>query len=79
MQEDDLITALNSLEDAIRKIDKDTKERFKSTFDKVNKKLQEIFPKLFNGGKAYLEMTENDLLKTGVVVFASPPGKNLRL
>ena len=77
MQEDDLITALNSLEDAIRKIDKDTKERFKSTFDKVNKKLQEIFPKLFNGGKAYLEMTENDLLKTGVVVFASPPGKKL--
>ena len=77
MQEDDLITALNSLEDAIRKIDKDTKERFKSTFDKVNTKLQEIFPKLFNGGKAYLEMTENDLLKTGVVVFASPPGKKL--
>ena len=80
MQEDDLITALNSLEDAIRKIDKDTKERFKSTFDKVNKKLQEIFPKLFNGGKAYLEMTENDLLKTGVVKFSQAlQEKNLRL
>ncbi len=77
MQKDDLITALNSLEDAIKKIDKDTKERFKDTFEKVDNKLQEIFPKLFNGGKAYLKMTENDLLKTGVEVFASPPGKKL--
>tara|TARA_B100000767_G_scaffold273093_1_gene302338 strand:- start:4391 stop:7189 length:2799 start_codon:yes stop_codon:yes gene_type:complete len=77
MQKEDLISALNSLEDAIRKIDKDTKERFKDTFEKVDKKLQEIFPKLFNGGKAYLKMTENDLLKTGVVVYASPPGKKL--
>ena len=77
MQKDDLLTALNSLEDAIKKIDKDTKERFKDTFEKVDKKLQEIFPKLFNGGKAYLKMTENDLLKTGVAVYASPPGKKL--
>ena len=77
MQKDDLYTALESLEDAIKKIDKDTKERFKDTFEKVDKKLQEIFPKLFNGGKAYLKMTENDLLKTGVAVYASPPGKKL--
>lgn len=77
MQKDDLHTALESLEDAIKKIDKDTKERFKDTFEKVDKKLQEIFPKLFNGGKAYLKMTENDLLKTGVAVYASPPGKKL--
>ena len=77
MQKDDLLTALNSLEDAIKKIDKDTKERFKETFEKVDNKLQEIFPKLFNGGKAYLKMTENDLLKTGVEVYASPPGKKL--
>ena len=77
MQKEDLLSALNSLEEAIRKIDKDTKERFKNTFDQVNLKLQEIFPKLFNGGKAYLKMTENDLLKTGVAVFASPPGKKL--
>jgi len=77
MQKDDLLTALNSLEDAIKKIDKDTKERFKDTFEKVDSKLQEIFPKLFNGGKAYLKMTENDLLKTGVEVYASPPGKKL--
>ena len=77
MQKDDLLTALNSLEDAIKKIDKDTKERFKDTFEKVDNKLQEIFPKLFNGGKAYLKMTENDLLKTGVAVYASPPGKKL--
>ena len=77
MQKDDLLTALNSLEDAIKKIDKDTKERFKDTFEKVDNKLQEIFPKLFNGGKAYLKMTENDLLKTGVEVYASPPGKKL--
>ena len=77
MQKDDLHTALSSLEEAIKKIDKDTKERFKNTFEKVDKKLQEIFPKLFNGGKAYLKMTENDLLKTGVEVYASPPGKKL--
>ena len=77
MQKEDLVSALNSLEDAIKKIDKDTKERFKDTFEKVDKKLQDIFPKLFNGGKAYLKMTENDLLKTGVAVFASPPGKKL--
>lgn len=77
MQKDDLHAALESLEDAIKKIDKDTKERFKDTFEKVDKKLQEIFPKLFNGGKAYLKMTENDLLKTGVAVYASPPGKKL--
>ena len=77
MQKDDLLSALNSLEEAIKKIDKDTKERFKDTFEKVDKKLQEIFPKLFNGGKAYLKMTENDLLKTGVAVYASPPGKKL--
>ena len=77
MQKDDLLSALSSLEEAIKKIDKDTKERFKNTFEQVDSKLQEIFPKLFNGGKAYLKMTENDLLKTGVVVFASPPGKKL--
>ena len=77
MQKDDLLSALNSLEEAIKKIDKDTKERFRDTFEKVNNKLQEIFPKLFNGGKAYLKMTENDLLKTGVEVYASPPGKKL--
>ena len=77
MQKDDLLSALDSLEEAIRKIDKDTKERFKDTFEKVDNKLKEIFPKLFNGGKAYLQMTENDLLKTGVAVYASPPGKKL--
>ena len=77
MQKEDLLSALNSLEEAIKKIDKDTKERFKDTFEKVDKKLQEIFPKLFSGGKAYLKMTENDLLKTGVAVYASPPGKKL--
>ena len=77
MQKEDLLDALKSLEEAIKKIDKDTKERFKETFDKVDHKLQEIFPKLFNGGKAYLKLTENDLLKTGVEVYASPPGKKL--
>jgi len=77
MQKEDLLSALETLEDAIKRIDKDTKERFKETFEKVDEKLQEIFPKLFNGGKAYLKMTENDLLKTGVQVFASPPGKKL--
>ena len=77
MQKEDLLSALETLEAAITRIDKDTKERFKETFEKVDEKLQEIFPKLFNGGKAYLKMTENDLLRTGVEVFASPPGKKL--
>ena len=73
----DLISALDTLETAIRKIDRETRERFKNTFDQVNSRLSERFPKLFGGGEAHLEMTENDLLNTGVAIMARPPGKRV--
>ena len=60
---------------AIAKIDKETRERFRETFDIVNKGLQERFPRLFGGGHAYMELTGEDLLDTGVTVMARPPGK----
>jgi chromosome segregation protein len=74
-QNKDLSEALETLENAIRKIDRETRTRFKETFDKVNKGIQEKFPRLFGGGHAYLELTGEDLLDTGVTVMARPPGK----
>lgn len=74
-QNDDLVEALTTLENAIRKIDRETRTKFKETFDRVNKGLQEIFPKVFGGGHACLELTGEDLLDTGVTVMARPPGK----
>lgn len=74
-QNEDLEKALAILEEAIAKIDKETRERFKHTYDTVNNTFQEIFPKVFGGGSAYLELLGNDLLDTGVAVFARPPGK----
>ncbi|MAW29817.1 MAG: chromosome segregation protein SMC [Gammaproteobacteria bacterium] len=74
-QNEDLEKALSTLENAIRRIDIETRTRFKETFDKINSKLQQLFPKLFGGGHAYLEMTGEDLLDTGVGLMARPPGK----
>ncbi len=74
-QYDDVTQALETLENAIRKIDRETRTRFKETFDKVNTGLQALFPRLFGGGHAYLELTGEDLLDTGVAVMARPPGK----
>ncbi len=74
-QNDDLDRALLTLENAIRKIDRETRTRFKETFDKINAGLQELFPKVFGGGHAYLDMTGEDLLDTGVAIMARPPGK----
>ena len=74
-QYQDLTDALNTLENAIRKIDKETRQRFKETYDKVNEGFKTIFPKLFGGGHSYLELTGEDLLDTGVSVMARPPGK----
>ena len=74
-QHEDLEKALATLENAIHKIDRETKTRFKETFDKVNSGLAELFPKVFGGGHASLEMTGDDLLNTGVAIMASPPGK----
>jgi chromosome segregation protein len=76
-QHEDLISALDTLEDAIRKIDRETRDRFKETFEQVNTRMGERFPKLFGGGEAHLEMTENDLLNTGVQIMARPPGKRV--
>ena len=74
-QHTDLTEALETLESAIRKIDRETRQRFKETFDKVNSGLQALFPKVFGGGSAYLELTGEDLLETGVAIMARPPGK----
>jgi len=74
-QHGDLTEALNTLQEAIRKIDLETRTRFKETYDKVNNGLQAMFPVLFGGGHAYLELTGDDLLETGVTVMARPPGK----
>ena len=71
----DLNDALATLEGAIRKIDRETRTRFRETFDNVNNGFKLLFPKLFGGGHAYLELTGGDLLTTGVTVMARPPGK----
>lgn len=74
-QDEDLAKALTTLENAIHKIDKETRTRFKETFDKLNTNIKERFPQLFGGGHAYLELTGDDLLQTGVTIMARPPGK----
>ncbi len=76
-QDADLTTALETLEEAIRKIDRETRGRFKDTFDRVNSGVQELYPRLFGGGHAYLELTGEDLLDTGVSIMARPPGKRV--
>ena len=74
-QNDDLCEALETLEAAIKKIDKETRTRFKETYDQVNAGLQNLFPRLFGGGHAYLELTGEDMLDTGIAIMARPPGK----
>ncbi|GIZ12042.1 chromosome segregation protein SMC [Pseudomonas sp. NCCP-436] len=74
-QDADLVEALETLENVIRKIDRETRNRFKETFDRINAGLQALFPKVFGGGSAYLELTGEDLLDTGVTIMARPPGK----
>ncbi|GAA5009532.1 chromosome segregation protein SMC [Pseudoluteimonas lycopersici] len=76
-QDADLTTALETLEEAIRKIDRETRGRFKDTFDRVNSGMQELYPRLFGGGHAYLELTGEDLLDAGVAIMARPPGKRV--
>ncbi|MFT3905211.1 MAG: chromosome segregation protein SMC [Steroidobacteraceae bacterium] len=71
----DVSDALNTLEEAMRKIEKETRSRFEDTFNRVNAGLQEKFPKLFGGGHAYLELAGDDALSSGVAVMARPPGK----
>ena len=74
-QYNDLTEALDKLTGAIKKIDQETKTIFKDSFDSVNVKLKEMFPKLFGGGVAELTLTEDDALNAGVILMARPPGK----
>lgn len=74
-QYNDLTEALEKLTGAIKKIDQETKTIFKESFDSVNSKLKEMFPKLFGGGVAELTLTEEDDLNAGVILMARPPGK----
>jgi chromosome segregation protein len=74
-QYQDLAESQAVLQQAIEKIDRECRARFKETFERVNLGLQRMFPKLFGGGQAYLELSERDLLETGVSVMARPPGK----
>ena len=77
-QRQDLFTAMEDLQKVIRKINRITRERFLTTFEQVNEKLQEIFPRLFEGGSAKLVLTEPDNpLETGVEYMIHPPGKKL--
>ncbi|MEQ1592529.1 MAG: chromosome segregation protein SMC, partial [Thiobacillaceae bacterium] len=74
-QSTDLLEAVTTLEDAIRRIDQESRARLKETFDTVNGHLGELFPKLFGGGQARLILTGDELLDAGVQMFAQPPGK----
>ena len=74
-QNEDLTLAMNTLEDAIRKIDGETRELLSGTFEKVNAHFGRMFPELFGGGNARLVITGDEILDSGVQVIAQPPGK----
>ncbi|KAA0012038.1 chromosome segregation protein SMC [Billgrantia pellis] len=74
-QQSELSEALETLERAIRRIDQETRTRFRDTFERVNEGLQSLFPRVFGGGTAWLTLTGEDLLDTGVAIMARPPGK----
>lgn len=74
-QAQDLNAAIETLEEAIRRIDKETRGRLQHTYDEVNKNFSELFTTLFNGGQARLELLGEEILDTGIQVFAQPPGK----
>jgi len=76
-QHEDLLTALETLEQAMHKIDRETRALFRETYDRVNEGLGHKFRRLFGGGEARLELTGDDLLDTGVAIMARPPGKRL--
>jgi chromosome segregation protein len=78
-QQDDLRQSLEGLQMAIARINRTTRKRFRDTFDQVNAKFQEVFPRLFRGGRAELQLTdEQDLLETGIDIVVQPPGKKLQ-
>jgi chromosome segregation protein len=78
-QSQDLTESLEKLQKVIQKINRTSRKRFREAFDAINEKFQQIFPRLFSGGKAYLAMEENqDVLEAGVEIVAQPPGKRLQ-
>ena len=78
-QKGDLETSITQLRDAIARINRTSRRRFRETFEAVNGKFQEIFPRLFRGGKASLSLTESeDVLEAGIEIMAQPPGKRLQ-
>ncbi|MES2998345.1 MAG: chromosome segregation protein SMC [Pseudomonadota bacterium] len=74
-QYQDLMEALETLQTAIQKMDRETRSRFKETFDKINQNFTDLFPRLFSGGEASLQLQDPDLLSSGVCIMAQPPGK----
>lgn len=74
-QQADVLSAIDTLENAIRKIDRETRELLQQTFDAVNTHFGALFPQLFGGGEARLSMTGDEILDAGVQVMAQPPGK----
>ena len=74
----DLNEAINTLENAIKRIDRETRDLLQNTFDIVNKNFTELFPMLFGGGNAYLRLTGDEILDAGLQVFAQPPGKKVQ-
>ena len=74
-QVEDLSEASSTLESAIGKIDRETREKLKETYNSVNQNLNDYFRKLFGGGKAVLELLGNEILDTGLQIVAQPPGK----
>lgn len=78
-QSADLEQSITALENSISKINQESKRRFKEAFRLINQQFNQLFPKLFGGGEAYLELTdEADLLESGVEIIAQPPGKKLQ-
>jgi chromosome segregation protein len=76
-QNQDLTEALTTLQSAMQRIDRETRQRFRDTFERVNGELQTLFPRLFGGGQAHLELDAEDVLDAGVVIMARPPGKRI--
>ncbi|MDE0691640.1 MAG: chromosome segregation protein SMC [Gammaproteobacteria bacterium] len=74
-QHEDLSTAVATLERAIDNMDRETRNRFRATFDRVGELFESLFPRIFGGGEAHLAMTEGNLLEAGVILTARPPGK----
>ncbi len=74
-QHQDLTDAITTLEDAIKRIDRETRQQLRNTFDKVNQSLDELFPVLFGGGKSQLIMSGDEILDAGIQIMAQPPGK----